>query len=218
MGDANQLRINMVDGQVRPSDITDRRIIRAMLEVPREAFVPADVQGLAYCDGDIPLGPEGRVLLAPRVFAKLVQLAELGDRDNVLVVGSGTGYGAAVLAGFADRVVALEADAGLHAAAAGQLQDRDFKRVNPIHGPLADGYAQGGPYDVILIEGAVTDVPPELLQQLKDGGRLVGILANGRTGTATLWRRSGRSFGQVSGFDASAPTLQAFARKKDFAL
>jgi protein-L-isoaspartate(D-aspartate) O-methyltransferase len=218
MSDARQHRINMVDGQVRPSDITDRRIIRAMLEVAREEFVPPELRALAYRDDHIALGTPGRVMLAPRVFAKLVQLAALGDNDSVLVIASGTGYGAAVLGQFAGQVVALESDPGLHATALRLLEQAQCSNVRAIQGPLADGSAEDGPYDVILIEGAVGDVPPHLLGQLKDGGRLVTVHLNGVAGQGTLWRRSGRTFGQASGFDAATPALQEFARKQDFAL
>lgn len=210
----------MVDGQVRPSDVTDRRIIRAMLAVPREAFVPEDKKDVAYFDGDIPLGPAGRALLAPRTLAKLMQLAAPGDHDTTMVVASGTGYAAAVLAQFSDRVVALESDADLHATASRRVQEAGPANLVCVHGPLAQGDAEGGPYDVILVAGAVNDVPDELLGQLKDGGRLVAILKPGGAapGRATLWRRSGRQFGQAASFDATAPLLQEFENKVDFAL
>lgn len=218
MSEATRQRINMVDGQVRPSDITDRRIIRAMLAVPREAFVPAQRRALAYSDGDIALNVPGRVLLAPRVFAKLLQLAAFGERDRVLVVASGSGYGAAVLGAFADRVVALESDAGLHAEAVQQLKESGPGNVEPVQAPLAEGDAQRGPYDVILIEGAVTAVPDHLLGQLKEGGRLVTIVKDGASAYACLWLRSGRTYAQVRDFDANTPVLQEFSPQEHFAL
>ena len=115
MTDSKQQRLNMVESQVRPSDVTDRRIIKAMLEVPREAFLPAELRSLAYIDDAVPVrrGKDARYLLAPRVFAKLVQLAELAPEAVVLDVGCATGYSTAVLAKLAKRVVAVECDAAL---------------------------------------------------------------------------------------------------------
>lgn len=215
MTDAGVQRVNMVDSQVRPSDVTDRRIIRAMLDVPREAFVPDRMRSLAYADGDLPLGG-GRVLLAPRTLAKLLQLAEFGDDDVVQVVGCGSGYAAAVVAKFAKDVVAVEEDAALAADATRLLSTPG--RIKVVAGALVSGDANGGPYDVIIIDGAVAQVPEDLLRQLKDGGRLVTIFAGGRSSQATVWKRSGGEFGESAGFDAVAPVLPGFAPTLAFAL
>lgn len=218
MADAAVQRVNMVDSQVRPSDVTDRRIIRAMLEVPREAFVPPGRRALAYADIDVPLGPPHRALLAPRVFAKLIQLAALGDADTVLIVGCGSGYAAAVLSHIAARVVALEADDSLRALAQAALTGPQYGQVQVVQGTLGEGYAAGAPYDAVFLEGAISEAPQELLGQLKDGGRLVAILAEPGASRATVWRRSGRTFGETAGFDASAEVLPDFVRKPTFAL
>lgn len=213
MADATEQRVNMVDSQVRPSDVTDRRIIRAMLEVPREAFVPPSLRTLAYADRDIALGG-GRVLLAPRVLAKLLQLADLGDGDQVLVAGCATGYAAAVLDRMGAKVVGVEPDNGARVVAERELS----AGVGVFPGAPADGYPQAAPYDVILVDGGVEVMPEALLGQLKDGGRLVAIRMEKSGGRATVWRRSGRVFGETTGFDAVAPILSGFAKIQVFAL
>ncbi|MDO9384670.1 MAG: protein-L-isoaspartate O-methyltransferase [Hyphomicrobiaceae bacterium] len=215
MTDAVEQRVNMVDSQVRPSDVTDRRIIRAMLDVPREAFVPPGKRALAYADGDVPLG-SGRALLAPRVLAKLVQLADLGEGDRVLVAGCGTGYAAAVLAHMGATVVAVEADDALRAVAEKELSSLGSVDVRP--GVLADGAGEQGPYDVILLEGAVAATPEGLLAQLKDGGRLVAIHTGSRGSRATVWRRSGRICAETAGFDAVGALLPGFHSQPAFSL
>ena len=215
MTDAVQQRVNMVDSQVRPSDVTDRRIIRAMLDVPREAFVPPAKRALAYSDGDVPLG-NGRALLAPRIVAKLVQLLDLGEGDRVLVAGCGTGYVAAVLARIGATVVAVESDDALRAVAEKELPS--FGAVAVRAGVLTEGAAEQGPYDAILLEGAVAAMPEGLLGQMKDGGRLVAIYASARGSRATVWRRSGRIYAETAAFDAVGTMLPGFQSQPVFAL
>jgi protein-L-isoaspartate(D-aspartate) O-methyltransferase len=212
-------RKNMVESQVRPSDVTDRRIIRAMLELPREQFVSERVGGLAYMDGpvEVPASPDSasRSLLPARVFAKLVQAAEIEPDAAVLDVGAATGYSSAVLARLGGSVVALEVDGAL-ATRARNLLSGDSK-VQVVEGNLADGWPADGPYDAIVVEGAIEGVPTLLIDQLKDGGRLVAIVGKGRAGRATLWRREGGAFGRVDIFDANADLLPGFQKAHEFA-
>ena len=213
MTDFSTQRKAMVDSQVRPSDVTDRRIPRAMLEVPREAFVPSTQQAVAYRDVDLRL-TGGRVLLAPRVLAKMMQNLELGDDAVVLDIGGATGYSAALLSHFAKRVVALESDPGLADRARGML-GRDGN-VKVVTGALTEGVADEGPFDAILINGAVTDVGPGLLDQLKDGGRLVAVMLDRGVGRAFVWRRFAMQFDRRPLFDATAPLLPGFEEKAAF--
>jgi protein-L-isoaspartate(D-aspartate) O-methyltransferase len=221
MTDATQQRINMVDSQVRPSDVTDRRIIKAMLEVPREAFAPAEMRALAYMDRALPVTKPGaagaaRALLAPRTLAKMLQLAGIEPDCTVLDVGCGTGYSTALLGRLAGKVVALEADPDLAEWARATLRKLDVAGVEVVQGPLAAGVPDEAPFDAILLNGAVPEVPQALLDQLKDGGRLVAIVAPGSYGRVQVWRRTGRSFGNVTAFDAAADPLPGFAREPGF--
>jgi protein-L-isoaspartate(D-aspartate) O-methyltransferase len=185
-----------------------------MLEVPREKFMPPAATALAYLDLDVPVGGSRR-LLKPMVLAKLIQAAELEATDRVLDAGCATGYGAAVLARIVGQVVALEQDAGLAKAASSALSS--LPTVSVVSGPLADGWPQGAPYDVVVLEGATEVVPHTLCRQLKDGGRLVCILGSGPGSKAMRYRRSGEEVGGREVFDASAALLPGFAKTPVFA-
>lgn len=215
-------RTNMVESQVRPSDVTDRRIIRAMLELPRELFVPEPWRAIAYMDGSVPLTPAHdagvrRSLLAARVLAKLVQAAEIAPTAAVLDIGAGTGYSSALLSRLARNVVALESDGALAGAAREALRQVGADAVSVVEGELPHGWADEGPYDAILVEGGVEVVPPELLDQLKDGGRLVAIVGDRTSGRVTVWRRDGSTFGRTTIFDASSDILPGFETARAFA-
>ena len=214
MTDFAAARRNMVDGQVRTADVTDLRIITAMLEVPREAFLPPAKAALAYLDLDVPLGG-GRCLIKPMVLAKLIQAADLTGADRVLDVGCATGYAAAVLARIAGQVVTLEQDAGLANAARAALAS--LPNVTGESGTLIEGWPQGGPYDAIVVEGATELAPEVLLRQLKDGGRLVCVFGAGPGAKAMLYRRSGHESGGRAIFDAAAPLLPGFVKPPEFA-
>jgi len=223
MIDTTQQRINMVESQVRPSDVTDRRIIRAMLGVPRELFVPEAMQALAYMDTPVPVQPQAavapaRTLLAPRTFAKLVQLAEIEPDCAVLDVGCATGYSTAVLARLAKAVVAVEVDAALAARAVETLRQLRTSNAVVIEGELVNGAPSHAPFDAIFLNGAVQQVPEGLLLQLKDGGRLVGVIAGGVFGRAQIWRRQGKIFDARPVFDAGAEPLPGFSRQAEFSL
>jgi protein-L-isoaspartate(D-aspartate) O-methyltransferase len=211
----------MVDSQVRTSDVTDLRVVAAMLAVPRERFLPAEQADLAYLDFDVPAitaeaGKPIRRLLKPMVLAKLIQAAEIAQSDHVLDVGCATGYSSAVLARLAASVVALDQDAGLVERARDNLRTLGVNQVQVVAGPLADGWPAQGPYDVIVLNGASEIVPKALLRQLKPGGRLVGVFGRGPAGKAILYCSIGGECGGRPIFDASAPLLPGFAEPAAF--
>jgi protein-L-isoaspartate(D-aspartate) O-methyltransferase len=227
MTDFYEQRLNMVESQVRPSDVTDQRIVRAMLEVPRERFVPAGFAAIAYSDGPVPVavpasrGPgrsEPRCLLPARTFAKLVQLAEVGPQSAVLDVGCASGYSTAVLARLAQRVVAVEADRDLARAAAATLEELGAANAKVVEGPPAAGAPAGGRFDAIILNGAVPAVPPALLEQIADGGRLVAMLRKGPVCRAHVWRRSGKAVDGQPAFDGAAAPLPGFEVPAEFVL
>jgi len=222
-------RQKMVDGQVRPSDVTDSRIIDAMLAVPREAFVPLGQQAMAYLDLDLDVsaglsktGPsetglsEKRYLIKPVVTAKMLQAAEIRDTDNVLVVGCATGYSAAIVAKLAAKVTATEGDASLAAKAKDVLAGLGFANVTVRAAPAAEGDAANAPYDVIMLNGATEVAPAGLYRQLKDGGRLVGVFAMMQPQRATLVTHSHADFGTRALFDAAVPVLPGLGRLPAF--
>lgn len=215
MSKYKEARVAMVDCQVRPSDVTRYPVIEAMLNIPREEFVPSDMKAIAYAGQHIAL-PSGRVVMEPRTLGKMLDAAAVRNEDLVLVVGAGLGYEAAVLGRMAEAVIALEADENLAAEATRILSEQDAVNVVVETGDLAAGVAAHGPYDLIFVNGGVETVPDGLTGQLKAGGQIVAIVAqNGasqcQVGTATdrgvTWRRA---------FDATAPLLPGFEREKVF--
>jgi protein-L-isoaspartate(D-aspartate) O-methyltransferase len=210
-------RRHMVDGQVRTADVTDLRLIAAMLEVSREKFLPPAAAALAYLDLDVPLenAKAPRRLLKPMVLAKLVQALDLAGTDKVLDVGCVTGYAAAVLSGIAGPIIALEQDKSLVEAASAALAAQP--NVTVVTGLLTEGWPQEAPYDAILLEGATEMAPQALFRQLKDGGRLACVLGSGPAAKAMLYRRSGEDVGGRAIFDAAAAVLPGFAKPLTFA-
>jgi protein-L-isoaspartate(D-aspartate) O-methyltransferase len=183
-------RQKMVDGQVRPSDVTDIRILDAMLAVPREAFVPDNKQALAYLDLDLDVSEGGaakRFLIQPAVLAKMLQAAEIAQ--------------------FAPQVTATESDSALAAKAQAILARNGCGNVTVRAAAPVDGDAAGAPYDVIVLNGATEIVPEQLYGQLRNGGRLVGVFATSRPARATLVTASHGDFGHRTLFDAAAPVL-----------
>lgn len=218
MTDFSQSRRKMVDNQLRTNDVTDYRILDALEAVPREKFVPASKRAVAYIDDDLPVGSSGtnRFLMKPHIFGKLVQLAQIGSDDVVLIVGAGTGYSSAVVAKLAASVVALEENEDLSKVATDLLVELGTENAVVVDGPLAKGYASEGPYDIVLVDGAVEDLPEALLEQLKSDGRLVAIEGQGGSGVAKLYQKSGDVVSGRFGFNASAALLPGFAREAEF--
>ncbi|MBI5260327.1 MAG: protein-L-isoaspartate O-methyltransferase [Bradyrhizobium sp.] len=211
-------RQKMVDGQVRTNDVTDRRILDAMLSVPREAFAPASRQALAYLDLDLDVGADGarRFLIKPALTAKMLQAAEITETDNVLVVGCATGYIAALAAKLAGRVTATEPDSALVAKANETLAGLGLGNVTCKAAACPDGDPAGAPYDAIILNGATEITPEGLLGQLREGGRLVGVFAGTVPQRAVIVTRSHGEFGHRTLFDAAAPVLPGLERAPAF--
>ncbi len=218
MTDFSQSRRKMVDNQLRTNDVTDHRILDAMDLVPRERFVPASKKAVAYIDEDLPVGSEetGRVLMKPHIFGKLVQLAEIRSGDVVLVIGAGTGYSAAVVSKLAASVVVLEENPDLAKTATDLLVELGIENAVVVEGPLVKGYASEGPYDVILVDGAVEVMPEDLTAQLKSDGRMAVIEGRGGAGSAKLYQKSGNAVSSRFGFNASVRLLPGFAKASEF--
>lgn len=209
----------MVDGQVRPNRVYDRRLLEAMRTLPRERFLPAGLGAHAYTDEDVPLG-HGRFLIEPMVIARLVQLGEIRDRDSALVVAAGTGYGAALVAACGARVVALEEDEALLAIARGMLAEW-APGIDVVQGPLPQGWRSGAPYDVILIDGAVEDIPEDIIGQLRPaathgGGRLVTVRRSGGVEEGVVGEVIAGALRLTPAFGCATPVLPAFRREPGF--
>jgi protein-L-isoaspartate(D-aspartate) O-methyltransferase len=215
MMDYAAARETMVDAQVRTADVTRFPIIAAMLEIPREDFVPAALRPVAYLGEHVPLAP-GRVLLDPRVFAKLLDALNPRGTELVLDVGCGYGYSAAVIARMAEAVIALEEDEAMAREAETLLAGLGIDTVVVQVGPLAAGVPDLGPFDAIMLEGAVERLPEGLAAQLKPGGRIAAIFTDGIGGHARIGTRIGDELSWRSVFDASAPVLPGFAATKAF--
>src|SRR6056297_2978219 len=215
MTDYPARRTTMVDTQVRPSDVTKYPIIDAMLSVPRELFVPAGRREAAYIGENIPLGP-GRVILEPRTLAKMLDTLNIQSDELVMDIATGLGYSAAVMARLAEAVIALEEDETMASEAEAALSEAGADNVAVVTGPLAEGAAQHGPYDVIAIEGAVERVPQPVLDQLKDGGRIACLFTEGTLGVCRIGYFVDGAVSWRDAFHASAPVLPGFDRAAEF--
>lgn len=215
MSDFASRRMMMVDTQVRPSDVTAFPVIDAMLNTPREVYVPDEMRDVAYAGEDVPLAP-GRVVLEPRTIAKLLNALDVGPSDLVLLVGCGLGYSAALLARLAEAVVAVEEDPDMAREAEAILGTQGVDNVAVIEAPLTAGSARHGPYDAIVIEGGVEEVPVALTDQLKEGGRIAAIFMDGPLGEVRIGHKHDGHVIWRMEFNAGAPVLPGFAREKSF--
>jgi protein-L-isoaspartate(D-aspartate) O-methyltransferase len=208
-------RLNMVESQVRVNDVTDVRVQEAMRDVPRERFVPTARKATAYADAPLEV-VQGRFLMEPRAFAKLLQLAEIKPTDNVLDVGCSTGYSSAILARIAARVTALEQDADLVRIASETLPTVGASNATVVQGSLAGGHKSNAPYDVIFVNGAIEVRPDALLGQLAEGGRLVAVMKTAAQGHAVVFLKENGQVGRRAAFDADAAVLPDFREKVGF--
>ena len=214
-----ELRVKMVDGQLRTTDVTNASLLAAFLSVPRELFVDETLRDLAYIDEDIRIAAgEGgpRFLMEPSPLARLLQLAEIQPADSVLDIGCGTGYSAAILSKVAGSVTALENDPVLAGKALDTLAALGCGNVTVVEGELWEGWKAAAPYDVIVLEGSVDELPESLHEQLAEGGRLVAVEGRGNAGIAKVFLKTN---GVVTGrraFNAAIRPLPGFERSKVF--
>ncbi len=214
--DFETARMNMVDSQIRPNDVTDPHIVGAFLRTPRELFVPTSKRSLAYSEFEIETAP-GRALWTARDTAKLIKLAAIKPTDIVLVIGAGAGYEAALISRFSETVIALEETARETEAMTQRFADLELDRAVAVQGPLAQGLADQAPFDVIYVCGMVEIVPDAWLAQLNEGGRLAAVvLEAGKLGRGRVYTKSGNAVSARDGFDAAPPKFTAFNRKSAF--
>lgn len=217
MTDYTARRTTMVDTQIRPSDVTKFPIIEAMLSIPREEFVPDNRREAAYVGENLDLG-NGRVMLEPRTLAKMLDALDVQRNELVLDLGCGLGYSAAVVARLAEAVVAVESDEDLAREAQSILSREGADNVILHQGPLTEGAAQHGPYDVIMIQGAVAELPPAILEQLKDGGRIACLFMEGALGVVRIGYKRDGGISWRFAFNAGAPVLGGFEKQAAFSL
>lgn len=216
LADIQTARFNMVEQQVRPWNVSDEAILALLLSVPRDAFVPAGQEGIAFADLEIPTA-DGQVMLAPKVAAKLVQELRLQKADRVLEIGTGTGYMTALMANLAERVVSLELNPELVAAAQANLAKLGIRNATIRQDDGAKGAPLEGPFDAIVLGGSVAEVPAALMDQLKPGGRLVAIVGDEPIMRCEITTRTGaNSFTKVTPWDCNAPRLLHFPTPSRF--
>lgn len=221
MSDFKSARETMVDSQIRPNAVTNVALLKAMLETPREAFVPPSQRNLAYMDGALRVeaardGLPARYLLPPMVFAKLAQLAAIKTTDKVLDIGPATGYSTALLARLGKEVIGLECDAGLAALAQDALATQGIGNARIVTGRLEAGAPEEGPFDVIFLNGRLPVAPEKLFSQLSPEGRLVAVIGSETAARAHLFIRIDSTIQEIPDFDAGAPSLPGFEVKEEF--
>lgn len=210
-------RATMVDSQIRPADVTKYPIIDAMLEVPRELYVPDSQREAAYAGNNLPL-TRGRVIFEPRTLAKMLEALNIQPDELVLDVAAGLGYSTAVIARLAEAVVALEEDEALASDAEATLSEEAVDNAVVVTGKHSDGNAKHGPYDVILIQGGVEVLPAALERQLKEGGRIGCLFMEGALGAVRIGYKIDGHINWRFAFNAGAPVLQGFEASRAFAL
>ncbi len=217
MTDFARRRTMMVDTQVRPSDVTKFPIIEAMLAVRREVFVPADKREAAYVGENIEVAP-GRVVLEPRTLGKMLDALDIQPDDLVLDIGCTMGYSTAVIAHMAEAVIGVECDPALAGEAQAALSSESVDNAAVVEAPLEAGAPKHGPYNAILIEGAIETLPQVIADQLREGGRIAAIFMDGALGVCRIGHKHGGAIAWRFGFNAAAPVLPGFVRPRAFAL
>lgn len=214
--DFGAARENMIECQLRTNKITDSRILGAMATLPRERFVPREREGMAYVDVDIPCG-EGRCLMTAMASGRLIQEAGIGPEDEVLCIGAGTGYSVAVMANLAASVIALESEPTCVKKSSELFAELSLDNAVVVEGPLPEGWKAESPYNVIFVDGMISEVPNQIFDQLADGGRLVAIVDSGNgIGCATLFVKLSGNVSSRGIFDINVGRLPEFDKKQEF--
>ena len=219
--DFTSARQNMIEGQIRPNKVRDERVLSVLEDLPRELFVPERLAGVAYMDESLPVAV-GRFLLPPMVIARMLQESLVRAGDKVLDIAPATGYSTAALAKLAEQVIAVESDSDLHKRATALMASLELKNADIRLAPMQQGWKTEAPYDVIFINGAVDEVPENLLLQLKNGGRLVAVVRHygaahaAHTGEARLYERLGETITFRALFDANVALLPGFTADAKF--
>ena len=217
MTDYKMRRQIMVDTQIRPSDVTKFPIIDALLNVPREKFVPDGKREAAYIGENLSIG-SSRVILEPRTLAKLLDALDISNNELVLDIGSGLGYSSAVISRIAELVIAVEQDEGFATEAEEILSEVGADNVVVQVNKLEDGAPQHGPYDVIILQGGVEEIPLSILNQLKNGGRIGAVFIEESLGTARIGYKLNSNITWRYSFNAAVPILEGFLKQKEFVL
>ncbi len=207
----------MVDTQIRPSDVTKFPVIDAMLSVPREVFVPASKREAAYIGENIELGG-GAVVLEPRTLAKMLDALDVQPDEVVLDLACGLGYSTAVLARLADFVVGIEADESRAEEAQALLSEHGVDNAAVMAGNPAEGAAKSGPYDVVIVQGAVEHLPESIILQIKEGGRIACLFAEGALGVVRVGYKIDGRMNWRFAFNAGAPVVPGFEKHSAFVL
>ena len=215
MFDYTAARRYMVESQIRTNDVTDLDVVRAFRLIPREDFVPQAQRALAYADAHVDLGG-GRFMIRPRDFSKMVMAADIQPTDVILDIGCGRGYSTAILAQLGETVVGLEESDEAVNKSTDILVKNEITNAAVVKGELKLGASEHGPFNVIFVNGAVSSVPKNWLDQLANDGRLVCVVQKGAVGRACVYRRAGDTIGQSVVFDASLPLLPGFAAEPEF--
>jgi protein-L-isoaspartate(D-aspartate) O-methyltransferase len=213
--DYSAARTQMVENQIRTTDVTSHSVLSAFLTIPREMFVADRLKPLAYIDTDLEIAP-GRYIMQPSPLAKLAQLAGISKADSVLEIGAGNGYATAILAEVSGKVTAVETDAALAEQAKSNLAALGATNVAVITGDATQGYKSNGPYDVIFLSGSAEEIPQALFSQLKEGGRLVAVVGRGPASPARVYLHENNTQSERFAFNTSVKPLSGFARKADF--
>lgn len=215
--DFNQARKNMVEGQICPNRITDEHLIDAMRDIQRESFVPEDQKAFAYCDEDIKLA-NGRVVLAPLTVATILQAAQISENDSVLIVACGTGYLSALVGKMAGSVIAIDDNPNFTEIAEENAKEADILNVTFHNGPLTKGYPKHGPYSLIIIEGAVQNLPTRLADQLEENGKLITVLNEEGSSNLVTYKKIEGNIAYVPLFSLTAPLISEFTKEREFCL